>query len=929
MNKNIHSVTHKKKSSSPFVKNYFALLKEFESKKDKILPSTDKSNEPKRPQLIEDIYNKYSVKLGNYYMKNRNNICLYGSKKFEKMTIEDLMDEMKCYKETILKQIKDNPKLIYSVKNFTEESNDEKMILTPMPDTQRRKIKSNREKREFSNAERTAVVMRIVEYTHRLKKRKDINKEQNNNNDIRNSEEDNIKVALVMKKAVDTIERCWINSRRNSKKNLINKEKEQKGIYDSYENIKRNQYNQLDIWKALLLLNKYIKKTIFKKLKDYSAIRYKKKLLNERAIQNINDMNFSVDKSTKVKINAIRCKENRMILFFITKKIYNVEHYKYKINSILKIQKVYRKYLFKKANELKRKPKMKVIPKNRTSNLPKRKIYLPLISQVGYFITKQSFQIYFLKLIQNKYLKYHYINKAKKDYNTNKGYHKSITSNTITTQAPNYEITSFDYSSPISKNNKQYELPIELIKIEPSIITKEIIFYSEKAKIIPLIKNGFLTKKRTNNDDKRNIKKYNEIVKEININIKKNKKNNNISITKEITFNVKHFNSKNIDLLYRSIIRKYFRETINQIKQYNEKLMQKGVAVYLLYDKYNIKTYFNKWYYSAHTLYFYSKTIKRKSSNKRNIRKFNKKTRITKVKNGNKSPLYQLSFGIMKLIKIIKKKPFQSIIKYTQYKKIEKFNDYILIKYKKELLYRLVLNSLSSQSININKKDVIDLIKFGENKSNKYLNRLNNVLILNLTNNNTYQNTNLSFPIYVKKLIGDRDKKVNSSHHKSSCESIDTVEEFSYLNQKGKTKIPEEINRNFLCRNLNPQNNTIDTTMKVTPIKTKGKKIITDTIFEGLNTNRKIQNNKPISNRSPGDIKGKDMVQITESIINENDSNYSRNYIYDNDIKLKPSKSTDMLSIPDSNRIRKTFWKRSPKKEFINLRDETIFDCPT
>ena len=932
MNKNIHSVTHKKKSSSPFVKNYFSLLKEFEAKKDKILPPTNKANEPKKPQLIEEIYNKYSAKLGNYYMKNRNNICLYGSKKFEKLTIEALMDEMRCYKETILKQIKDNPKLIYSVRNFPEESNDEKMILTPMPDTQRKKIKSNREKREFNNAERTAVVMRIVEYTHRLKKRDENNKEQNNKNDIRNSEEDNIKVAFAMKKAVDTIERCWINSKRNSKKALINKKIEQKGIYDNYES-KRNQYNELDIWKALLLLKKYIDKKIFNRIKEYSVLRYRNKLLNERTIQNINDMNFCVDKCKKVKINELRCKENRMTLFFITKIIYSVEYYKYRLDSIQKIQKEYRKYLVKKTNELKKKPKMKVVPKNRTSNSPKRKTYIPIIGPVGHFITKQSFQIHYLKLIQNKYLQYYYIHKAKKDSKGGKIYHKCITSNTITTQAPNYEITSFGYSSPLSNENKQIELPIELIKIEPSIITKKIKCYSERPIIIPTFTEACMLTKifkinKTSNDDKLNIKKSNKVVREINVDIEKNKKIIQSCVVKEINFNVKQFNTKNIDMLYKAIMRKYFIETISQIKQYNETLIQKGVAAYLVYEKYNIKTYFNKWYFSTHTLFLYSKTIKRKSTNKSNIRKFNKKVKIAKIKNRNNSPLYQLSFAILKLIHIIKRKPYESIINYTQYKKIAKFNNYLLIKYKKELLYRLVLNSLSSQRININKKDVLDLLKFGDNKSNKYLNRLNNVLRLNLTNNNTYQNSNLPFPVYVKKLIGDRDKKVNSSHQKSSCESIDTEEEFSSLGQKGKSKIPDDVNRNFICRNLNSHNNTIDTTIKATPIKSKGKNVISDNIFEGLNTNRKIQNNKPITNRNP-DIKGKDMVKITESIINENDcSKIDHNYLYEDDIKLKPSKSTDMLSMPDSNRIRKTFWKRSPKKEIINLRDETVFDCP-
>ena len=149
MNKNIRSVSNRQsntKVSSPYIKSYFTLLKEFEANKEKLLPN--KPNE-KKPQLIEEIYNKYSSKLGKYYKKNKNNISLYGSKKYEKMTIEKLLNEMESYKETILKQIKENPKLILGVRNFSEESNDEKMILTPMPDTQRKKIKSKKENKNI------------------------------------------------------------------------------------------------------------------------------------------------------------------------------------------------------------------------------------------------------------------------------------------------------------------------------------------------------------------------------------------------------------------------------------------------------------------------------------------------------------------------------------------------------------------------------------------------------------------------------------------------------------------------------------------------------------------------------------------------------------------------------------------------------------
>ena len=378
MNKNIRSVSNRQsntKVSSPYIKSYFTLLKEFEANKEKLLPN--KPNE-KKPQLIEEIYNKYSSKLGKYYKKNKNNISLYGSKKYEKMTIEKLLNEMESYKETILKQIKENPKLILGVRNFSEESNDEKMILTPMPDTQRKKIKSKKEKNEFNKAERTAVVMRIVEYTHRLKKR---NNDNNSNDEVRNSEEDNMKVAIAMKNAVDTIERCWINSRKCSKQNLgvINIEMEQKGNNDNNvkykskrknrypskmeqtieENMKVNEvkYNELDLWKTILLMKKYIRRLVFNRLKQC----YRNNII--------------------LRTRPFIDKNNKKRLYFLSKVIYYNDDIIFINNSIRKIQKRYRDYRLTRFRKLLKKPKCKVVARQK---YPKKPSKLPLLFPYGH-----------------------------------------------------------------------------------------------------------------------------------------------------------------------------------------------------------------------------------------------------------------------------------------------------------------------------------------------------------------------------------------------------------------------------------------------------------------------------------------------------------------------------------------------------------------
>ena len=906
MNKNIRSVSNRQsntKVSSPYIKSYFTLLKEFEANKEKLLPN--KPNE-KKPQLIEEIYNKYSSKLGKYYKKNKNNISLYGSKKYEKMTIEKLLNEMESYKETILKQIKENPKLILGVRNFSEESNDEKMILTPMPDTQRKKIKSKKEKNEFNKAERTAVVMRIVEYTHRLKKR---NNDNNSNDEVRNSEEDNMKVAIAMKNAVDTIERCWINSRKCSKQDLgvINIEREQKGNNDNNvkykskrknrypskmeqkidENMKVNEikYNELDLWKAILLMKKYIRRLVFNRLKQC----YRNNIISR----------------TRPFID----KNNKKRLYFISKVIYYNDDMIFITNSIRKIQKRYREYRLTRFRKLLKKPKCKVVTRQKS---PKKPSKLPIISPVGYFIIKNSFNISYLKCIQNNILRYLYHKKAKKSTPI----HHYITSNEVT-----YSYLNSNKGTKVIKPQK----------ILPIVITKEIIF-------------------RESNENKEvqtSLYHYNEMINEINIDLHKDiihhSKSSN-HIINEIFFDIKQNKLPYVKHLINSIHKVFFKDIINSIRKYNdykEDLQNKGDILYLLYYQYNLKTYFDRWYNTTYSIYYYKKLIKNKVHAKDKTYRFTSKFKEKKVFNGNISPLYQYYFAFFKLKQILYKKQFSVLKKYYSYLKLTKFNELIVKKNQNEFLYRLVLNDLSNQNININRKEVIDLLKYGTDPlSNNYQKRLTKILRLNLTENDSYKNTSLEFPVYVKKLIGDRDNNKHGSLHKS--ESSDTIKDTMNSNRRRKI-IPDEVNQNFLFRN-NPFNCKISSSQvnSVTPT-IEVDHLVSDNIFIDLNSNRRIKAKAvPLSNRSIGDIKGKDMVKITESVMIENeDTLIPNNYLYDNTpIKYKSkrnnkkidesSSSNRSLDVsPSSNRgYRKKFYKTPSIKDTINLRDDTVFDCP-
>lgn len=902
MNKNIRSVSNRPnstKGSSHYVKSYFTLLREFEANKEKLLPN--KPSE-KKPQLIEEIYNKYSSKLGKYYKKNKNNISLYGSKKYEKMTIEKLLNEMESYKETILKQIKENPKLIFGVRNFCEESNDEKMILTPMPDTQRKKIKSKKEKNEFDTAERTAVVMRIVEYTHRLKKRRCENNDTIDQ--VSKNEEDNMKVAIAMKNAVDTIERCWINSRKCSKKDIgvVNIELDQKGNNDNNvkykskrknryhnrmeqkeqnveEKLKKNdeKYNELDLWKAILVM---IRKLVFNRLKLY----YRNIIIR--------------------KTNPIVDNNNKKRLYYLTKLTYNNDDLINTTKKICRIQKKYKQYRISKYKSMLKKPKCKVVQRQQS---PKKLHTTQKISPIGYFISKQFFNVSYLKCIQNNILRYLYNHNGKKN------------------------LIHFGHYTPSNEINYTLNKEIKVItlkKILPKVITKVIISRESDE----------------NEEVQTSLYNYNEMVKEIKIDLDKEMVRHSKSshhIINEIFFDIKQNKLPNVKHIIEPINRIFFKQFITSLRNYNdykENLQNKGDIFYLLYYKYNLKTYYEKWHNQVYSIYYFKKRIKNKINVKDKTHRFTNKYKEGKVYNGNTSPLYQYYFAFLKLLQIIYKNSFKSMLKYYYYIKISKFNELLIKQYQNQFLYRLILNDLSYHNININRKEVIDLIKYGTEPSlNLYQNRLTKILRLNLSDNDSYKDTSLAFPVYVKKLIGNRDNIKHNSLHKS--ESSDTIKDTLTSNRPRKI-IPDEVNQNFLFRN-NPFNCKITSSQvnSVTPTI----EIDHDDIFSDLNSNRRIKAKAlPISNRSIGDVKGKDMVKITESIFIENeDTLIPNNYLFDstprkykskrnNNIIDESSSSNRSIDVsPSSHRgYRKKFYKIPSVKDTINLRDDTVFDCP-
>ena len=93
--------------------SYFRIIKELEKQNNEQKLNkelTKKEPKPKQKNLTETIYINNSKKLGNYYNKNKNDLVLYGSSKYDGLTMDKLVDEMGNYKSKVINKINENHK---------------------------------------------------------------------------------------------------------------------------------------------------------------------------------------------------------------------------------------------------------------------------------------------------------------------------------------------------------------------------------------------------------------------------------------------------------------------------------------------------------------------------------------------------------------------------------------------------------------------------------------------------------------------------------------------------------------------------------------------------------------------------------------------------------------------------------------------------
>ena len=119
--------------------------------------------------FLEEMYLKYSKNLQKYFLKNQTGLKLAGNKYFKNLTVEDYMKQNNLTQEEFIHLLNGLRPMSNPLFNYQHEINKDNFFLTPMPNKSRQLLETSKEKNDFLNAERSAVVMRTFEYTHGIK----------------------------------------------------------------------------------------------------------------------------------------------------------------------------------------------------------------------------------------------------------------------------------------------------------------------------------------------------------------------------------------------------------------------------------------------------------------------------------------------------------------------------------------------------------------------------------------------------------------------------------------------------------------------------------------------------------------------------------------------------------------------------------------
>ena len=452
-----------------------------------------------KTNFLEEMYLKYSKNLQKYFIKNQTGLKLAGNKYFKNLTVEEYMKQNNLTQEEFIHLLNGiHPHL----KNYYEnEISKDNFFLTPMPNKSRQLLKTNKEKNDFLEAERSAVVMRTFEYTHGIKSKVGLSELK------KIMIEQKQKLINIMLASASKIQRWWKKKYYFNNKNKNQENFEKKIMYYNY---------MLNKKKAKIFTEKI--KNLYKKKKkpNIKLLIMKLKLKAKNSMKkyfSIYEWIKNMKICSQIKFNIF---ENKYPLikkncdfknnFFISKKSFKTKNNTsqnginteiYQIKKIIFIQKMFRYYIQIKKGKQNLKKYSNINNSQFTYYSPNKMIFL--YNKSINLEAKES---------KKKSNNNNYQNNKKKEYLPNLSpISKNINENDYYLEN-NDNINNEPYNKIIKDNNK--EKGQFNIEVRSDIYNK----LNKKSNII----NNIPVKKIFKN--KQNIKKINEI--EL-----KNKKNNN------------------------------------------------------------------------------------------------------------------------------------------------------------------------------------------------------------------------------------------------------------------------------------------------------------------------------------------------------------------------------------------------------------------
>ena len=202
--------------------------------------------------ILNSIYLKCYENLKQFYLsiKDKKGLKLEGNKILENISLDQFNELFLEYGKGIKKSFR-NQVLNYFYPNDNKQKlMGKNMELTPIPVKRQIYMKNDAEKNDFKNAERIAVTMRRLEYTHGLE----------------NMRQDDDKIFFyLMKGAVLIIEDWWIKileNRRNqnlkklNNNNILNNIEDNKNIDNYSYNIAKNVHKNNNIKNSYIIASK-------------------------------------------------------------------------------------------------------------------------------------------------------------------------------------------------------------------------------------------------------------------------------------------------------------------------------------------------------------------------------------------------------------------------------------------------------------------------------------------------------------------------------------------------------------------------------------------------------------------------------------------------------------------------------------------------